>query len=143
MEQINRVTPSFAVAPQIMPDDLAAIAAEGFRTIINVRPDGEVAGQPPGAVIEAEAKRLGLGYCHIPVVANAIADADIAAFEDAMTKSEGPVFCYCRSGTRAVILWVLAEAPRQEPFALLKVADAAGYDISGVLSRLEQRHKAV
>ena len=142
MVQIIKVTPIFSVAPQIAPADLAAIAAEGFRTVLNVRPDNEQPGQASGQEIETEARRLGLDYDYIPVVANAISDADIAKFEAVIAERQGPVFCYCRSGTRAIILWALAEAARQEPFAILKTADAAGYDISGFMTRIEQRRSA-
>lgn len=141
MASIIQVTPSYAVAPQIAAEDLPAIAAEGYRTIINVRPDNEAAGQPAGAAIEAEAKRLGLDYCHVPVIASAITDEQVARFEEELAKRPGPVFCFCRTGTRAVILWALAEASRQQPFAILKAAEAAGYDISAFASRIEQRRK--
>lgn len=142
MVGIIKVTPSYAVGPQITAADLAAVAAEGYRTIFNVRPDNEVAGQPSGAAIEAEARRHGLDYCHIPVVANGITDEQITQFAEECGKRPGPVFCYCRTGTRAVILWALSEASRQEPLAILKAAAAAGYDISAIAPRLEQRRKS-
>ncbi|OZB14271.1 MAG: TIGR01244 family protein, partial [Hyphomonas sp. 34-62-18] len=41
MADIRRVTPDFAVAPQISEADVEEIAAAGFKTIIANRPDGE------------------------------------------------------------------------------------------------------
>ena len=39
---IRRLTETYAVSPQITPEDVAAIKAAGFTTIINNRPDGEI-----------------------------------------------------------------------------------------------------
>ncbi len=44
--KIAHVTDTFAVSPQPGPEDMQAIAATGFHTIICNRPDGEDAGQP-------------------------------------------------------------------------------------------------
>ena len=43
------LTPKLAVASQITPADVARIAAEGYTTILNNRPDGEEPGQPRAA----------------------------------------------------------------------------------------------
>jgi sulfide:quinone oxidoreductase len=40
------LTPAFAVAPQISPEDVQAIAAAGYKSIICNRPDDEGDGQP-------------------------------------------------------------------------------------------------
>ncbi len=42
----KRLSPDFAMAPQISPADMLAIAEQGFRAIICNRPDGEDTGQP-------------------------------------------------------------------------------------------------
>jgi uncharacterized protein (TIGR01244 family) len=41
MADIRRVTPDFAVAPQLTEADLEAVAKAGFKTLIANRPDGE------------------------------------------------------------------------------------------------------
>jgi sulfide:quinone oxidoreductase len=41
MADIRQVTPNFAVAPQIEVEDFATLAALGYRTVIDNRPDGE------------------------------------------------------------------------------------------------------
>ena len=38
---INSLTSDFAVAPQLGPDDMAAVAAAGFKSVIINRPDFE------------------------------------------------------------------------------------------------------
>jgi len=38
---INRLTPDFAVAPQLTPEDMAAVAEAGYKSVIINRPDHE------------------------------------------------------------------------------------------------------
>ncbi|GAA3255729.1 hypothetical protein GCM10020258_14430 [Sphingomonas yabuuchiae] len=45
---IRPINESVAVAPQIRPEDVAAIKAAGYAAIVNNRPDGEEPGQPTG-----------------------------------------------------------------------------------------------
>ena len=106
---IIKLDDTVAVAPQPSLEDLAEIAAAGFRGIINNRPDGEDAGQPSSAEIAAEARRLGLFYCHIPVRPGEATPDDARQFAGAMRDASGPVLAYCRSGNRARQLWQLAQ----------------------------------
>ena len=46
MESLKHLTPFIAVAPQLQPGDMGMLAAAGFRSVINNRPDGEEPGQP-------------------------------------------------------------------------------------------------
>ena len=108
---LTRHTDTFATAPQIQPADLSEIAALGFKTVINARPDGEEgAAQPTSAAIEAAAKAAGLDYAHIPVVPGQITPAHAQQFAGLLKNHPGPVFAFCRSGARAVSLYQLANA---------------------------------
>lgn len=131
------LTPILAVGPQLAVVDIAS-AAEQFRAIINNRPDGEEPGQPSSAQIKAEAERLGLQYRHIPIVPGQFPDDSIRAFADALTELEGPVFAFCRTGTRSTSLWALTEAARGTPNGALRTAAEAGYDLRALWPRLEQ-----
>jgi uncharacterized protein (TIGR01244 family) len=106
---ITEIAPGYAVSPQIAPEDVAEIAARGFRSIICNRPDGESPGQPPVDAVRAEAERLGLGFAFVPVVSGAIDAEDVADFRAALDALPGPVLAYCRSGTRCQHLWLLAQ----------------------------------
>ena len=44
--EYRQITDEYAVAGQIAPEDIAAIKAAGFRSIICNRPDDEQPGQP-------------------------------------------------------------------------------------------------
>ena len=52
MLDIRRIDDRFAVAPQIAPEDVAAIKAAGYVAIVNNRPDHEEPGQPDGDAID-------------------------------------------------------------------------------------------
>lgn len=101
---------SLSVSPQIRPADVAEIAALGFKAIICNRPDGEEQGQPAASEIEAEARRLGLGFAHVPATAGALDDNARAAMAKALAELPAPVLAYCRSGARSRTLWEMARA---------------------------------
>jgi len=134
MTDFRHVTDDISVSPQIAPDDVAQAAAQGFRTIINNRPDDEVPGQPSGREIEQAAREAGLAYFHIPVRGGPTAE-QVAATEQVVSEAAKPVLAYCRTGTRSIITWALAQAhsgakSRQE---LLQLGREAGYDLSAAL----------
>lgn len=133
MADIRPITDDFAVAPQIELGDLQDVAARGYRLVINNRPDGEAPGQPTSAEMEVAARAAGLDYRHIPVRGGP-GPAEVFALRDAVTGAPGPVLAYCRSGTRSIVTWSLAQltsgAPRDD---LIQLGREAGYDLSGVL----------
>ncbi len=137
--QIARLSPFLSVAPQISEADVGLLAAQGFKAIINNRPDGEAADQPSGAAIQAAAERHGLVYRSIPVISGQLGDAEIDAFQQAMGELKGPVLAYCRSGTRSSTLWALSEAYHLDADAILRATAHAGYNLENLRPRLELR----
>ena len=97
--------PRFAVAPQLLPGDLPKLKAAGFAGLVNNRPDDEEDGQPSSAELAEAARRLGLGYTHIPVVPGSLADSDARALGDFVGEAGGPVLGFCRTGNRSANLW--------------------------------------
>jgi len=102
---ISQITDDYAVAPQIFPNEVTALAAQGFVTIICNRPDGEEPGQPSAAEIAAACDAAGLAFHHIPVAGMPIAVEFIQEQRRLITDSDGPVLGYCRSGQRSQIIW--------------------------------------
>lgn len=138
MADIRRLTDSFAAAPQITLDDVAAIKAAGFGFIVNNRPDGESADQTPGDDIEAAALDAGLGYCAIPIDQSGFTVEQVAALS-ALMVSPRPILAYCRSGTRSTNLWALASASRGVNIEeIIDVALGAGYDVRALRPAMEQ-----
>ncbi|HEV2679959.1 MAG TPA: TIGR01244 family sulfur transferase [Rhodanobacter sp.] len=132
--QIHPLAGQLSVAAQIDVADIATLAAQGFRSIINNRPDGEVEGQPASALLEVAARQAGLNYRHIPVVSGQLSDVQMQEFADALDTLPRPVLAFCRTGTRSTMLWALqANGPAD---TILQIAREAGYDLSALHSRL-------
>ena len=130
------LSPQFAVSPQITPQDIPALKAQGYRAIIANRPDGEGADQPTFAEIETAAHEAGMQARYIPISGGMVGDDDVAAFRAALRDMPGPVLAYCRSGTRSTTLWSLAQADGMALPQILGATKAAGYDMSGVVRRI-------
>ncbi len=109
---------TFSTAPQISPQDLAQIAAMGFKTVINNRPDAEGgAEQPTSAQIQAAAAQAGLVYAHLPVISGQITEAQARQFAELLATCPKPVLAFCRSGARSQNLYRLAIGQASIPAA--------------------------
>lgn len=107
---MKKLSDSFFAAPQIQLRDIPRLVDAGFKTVICNRPDGEDAGQPAFASVAAAAEAAGLMAVHLPVVSGAITPDQVRAFADVLARVPGPVFAYCRSGSRCEILWTRVQA---------------------------------
>ncbi len=134
MSDFRHVTDDLSVAPQISVADVAEAARQGFKTIINNRPDGEDPAAPQSADIEAAAKAAGLAYFHVPVVGGP-GPAQVEAEKEILATADGPVLAYCRSGTRSIVTWSIGQAMSgaMSRGDLVALGREAGYDLSGVL----------
>ncbi|MEO9573593.1 MAG: TIGR01244 family sulfur transferase [Tateyamaria sp.] len=132
----NKITDTLTVSPQIHPDDMAAIKAAGFKTIVCNRPDGETEDQTSFAQIKAAATAEGLVAYNIPVTPQQISDEDVAKFGAALSQGPLPVLAYCRTGTRSAMLWAFHGAGGRSQSDILAATLAAGYDLTGVADRI-------
>ncbi len=134
--QSKPLTPKLSVGPQISAADMAE-AARWFGAIINNRPDDEEPDQPSSAELEAEAKRLGLAYRHIPIIPGQLDEQGVQAFGEAVDQLGGPIFAFCRTGARAASLWALSQADQDDTDRILTTAKQAGYDLTSLRPRLD------
>ena len=131
------ITDTVSVAPQIEPAQVAEAAAQGFRTIVNNRPDGESFDQPPGAEIAAACAAAGIDYVAIPIDHTGFSLDQVEAMAQAM--ATGPVLAFCRSGTRSCNLWALAQARAGgDPAEIIAAAGRGGYNVAGLMPLLKQ-----
>ena len=137
--ELKRINEHVSVSPQISPDDVAAIKAAGFVAIVNNRPDGESPDQPTSAVIEQAAHDAGLAYHYIPLGREGVTPEMVEQTKSVLEGSAGPVFCYCRSGTRSTTLWALSQAGKQPAAEIISAAANAGYDMSHLAGHLSQK----
>ncbi|MFC4260453.1 TIGR01244 family sulfur transferase [Marinobacter lacisalsi] len=136
---IRKIDDSISVAPQITPDQVAEIARLGFKTLVANRPDQEEPGQPAMADLEAAAREHGLAWVYLPVESGNILDEDVDAFAPMFEQAEKPVLAFCRSGTRCSVLWALSSARRKPLEPIIQQAGQAGYDLRGLIPRLQQQ----
>ena len=103
------LTDDFAVAGQLHPEQVSAIAAAGFSAIICNRPDGEAPDEPQFDAISAAAKQAGLEVRYIPVSNQVgLTPENIEQTRVAMAELPGPILAYCRSGARSAKLYEVA-----------------------------------
>ena len=133
--KFKQVTPCFFVSPQIQLEEIQEIAEQGFKSIICNRPDGEYINQPNFSEIEKEADRFGMKAIFFPVISGELRSEDFENFSQKLEELSGPVLAYCRSGTRSITLWSLAQLNERSASSILDLTKEAGYDMSGVISK--------
>ena len=127
--QFAKVTPRYAVAPQIEPGDADAVRAAGFTDVICNRPDEEV---PPDLAADALERALtaaGVRFHRNPVRSGGMTEAEVARQAEILGAAEGPVLAYCRSGTRSTICWAFGERGLGAD-EIVEAARQAGYDLA-------------
>jgi uncharacterized protein (TIGR01244 family) len=136
MSDFRTVTEDISVAPQISVGDVEEAARQGFRTIINNRPDGEAPDQPTSGEMEAAAAAAGLAYYHLPVRGGPTPE-QVETTQRILEEAAKPVLAFCRSGTRSIVTWALAEAASDArgPQELVELGRRAGYDLAGLFPR--------
>ena len=97
----------FCVAPQLDTDAMAWAAQQGFKSVINNRPDFEGGpDQPTSAAMAAAAAAAGLAYAWLPVAPSFQSPEEIAPFSELLATLPKPVLAFCRSGTRSSKLFL-------------------------------------
>lgn len=113
------------LAGQPQPEHWAALAAEGFQVVINMRSDPERA-----AAQQRNAEAAGLRYIHLPLPVYELDPEHLEQYHQTLAATQGRVFLHCRSATRVALMWLLDRImydgwTREQAEAALR---AAGYD---------------
>lgn len=133
---IRQITPRYAVSPQIDPEDIAAIKAAGFTTVICNRPDEEVPSSHSADVMAQAAAAAGLSFHALPLTHQTMTPANVARQRELIAQASGPVLAYCASGTRCSVVWSLGQAGHLPVEEIMKATSAAGYDLAGLRPQL-------
>ena len=112
---IRTLTPDLSVSPQIAPEDAAAIAAAGFRTVICNRPDTENPPELHAARVRAAVEAAGMAFHDLPFDSRSMTAEVIVALRELIANAEAPVLAYCRTGTRCTNAWALGQAGERAP----------------------------
>jgi len=107
--EYREISEDYSVSGQIQPEDVAAIKAAGFKSIICNRPDDEQPGQPSADTLKTAVEAAGLSFRYIPVISGQITAENVEDQAEALAELDGPVFAYCRSGARCTNLYGLIQ----------------------------------
>jgi uncharacterized protein (TIGR01244 family) len=134
MTDIRRPLPGVLTAGQPSPAQLASLAAEGVRTVINLR--------APTEQVEfdeaREAKSLGLHYVSIPIAGpQDVGEETVARFSQELGKARhaGDVLIHCGSANRVGAMLALDQALTQNQ----SLADALALGRAAGLTTLEPK----
>lgn len=136
--EFNKVNDILTASSQITPEDVAVLAEKGFTTLIDNRPDEEITPDLQSDAMAEAAKAAGMNFVYLPVYPGQFTPDLIEETKQAFAEAEGPVFAYCRSGTRSTTVWALSQAGELPADEIITQAAGAGYDLSslaGYLSR--------
>lgn len=105
----QQVSRDVCVAGQLGPEAMAWAARQGFKSVVNNRPDFEGGtDQPTTAALEAAAVAAGLIYVYLPVAPSHHSPEEIARFAELLASLPRPMLAFCRSGGRSGKLFVAA-----------------------------------
>lgn len=131
------LTPGYFVSPQIAVEEVPALAEAGISLVICNRPDDEVPPSHQAAALESAVRAAGMAFVHIPVTNDTLTLDQVAQQAALIEAAEGPVFAYCRSGTRSSIVWAMGQAGKMETDAILEATGKAGYQLDGLRPTLD------
>lgn len=137
MEKPRPLTERFSVMSQITPADIPELAAQGFRTLIDNRPNSEIDPAQGSEAMRKAAQDAGMEFLYIPFVPGQVTEEMVQEFAQALDRSE-PVLAYCRSGTRSTTLWALASAGHMPAETIIANAATAGYDLAYLAPALKR-----
>lgn len=134
---IRPLTPTYAVSPQISPEDLPLIAEAGFSTVICNRPDAENPPEWQAAAMAEAAAAAGLQFHNLPLTHQTMTAENVVRQRDLINAASGPVLAYCASGTRSSVIWSLGQAGHLSTDQILAATAQAGYQLDQLRPALD------
>lgn len=130
--KIKTLEPGFSICHAIYPEDIAELKIKGFKSIICNRMPGEAEDHKDDSELRKAAQQVGIVWVEIPVTPGEYTPEAVEAFGKAIDTLPAPILGFCRSGRRAVSLWIHNQLQQDacdlEP--LLQAAKAAGHDLN-------------
>ncbi|OAV32175.1 Sulfide-quinone reductase [Moraxella catarrhalis] len=92
------------ISGQITVDDVKALADQGYKTLVNNRPDNEEPNQPLSDEIAKAAKEHDIEYRQIPFSGGMLEMHHVQEFADFYNQSQRPLHIFCRTGNRSSVI---------------------------------------
>lgn len=100
VQNYSRATEQIAISGLISDGGVQALAAHGFKTVIDLRTSTEGTADEKALVDLA-----GMNYINVPMTVAGISEEQLATFTKAIENAETPVLIHCGSGNRAGAMW--------------------------------------
>lgn len=101
MKEAKRFTDELSAGRQPAAEEFEVLRAAGFKSVVNLREEGEDE-QPLSPLDERKlTSKLGMGYGHIPVSGKDIKPEQVKKFQRELARLPKPVYVHCKAGTRA------------------------------------------
>lgn len=130
MTQQMQISEEVTVGGQPSGDKLEQLAKDGFKTVVNLRTEGEE-DQPLSPDVEGDKVReLGMEYVHFPVSRDEMSPELEDEFRQRLPSFATPVFVHCGSGKRAGAFVVMDKAIKEgwSGEATLQRAEEMGFE---------------
>lgn len=99
---MNLINGELGLAGQLTPEDIKQLAAQGIKTFVYNRPDGEGPDQPDRKDLEQAAAQAGAEFHYLPLTAGTPPDeALLKAYAEVFSKAPKPLVAFCRTGRRS------------------------------------------
>jgi uncharacterized protein (TIGR01244 family) len=120
-----QITDKLSIGPQPEREEFEELKEEGFRSVINLRVDGEdqemVSPIDEGDLVAAQE----MTYLHHPISTRQISPGQVDDFRQFVETLDDPVFVHCKAGTRAAVLAMMHKAV-EENWSGARALDEAG-----------------
>ncbi len=100
VQNYSRATEQIAISGMISDGGTQALAATGFKTVIDLRTRNEGTAEEKALV-----DRAGMIYVNIPTTVAGISKEQVAEFTKIIESTPKPVLLHCGSGNRASAMW--------------------------------------
>ena len=132
----KQIDAGLAIADQPSQADFAALKAEGYAAVVNLRNDGEPE-QPLSTSAEGdEVRALGMDYLHSGVGGAPLSESGVEAIRAFLARHDSEkVLVHCRKGGRAAAMVLLDKAltERWSPAEAIAKCRALGLEVDGNL----------
>ena len=130
MKDLKKINGQITVGGRPTADDIAQLENDGFRTIVNLRTEGEE-DQAMSPDEERQAvEKAGMRYIHLPVSSATMGPETVDKFRAQVAELPGPVLVHCHAGMRAGAFTMLATAIKKgwSGDETLEKAQAMGFE---------------
>jgi uncharacterized protein (TIGR01244 family) len=122
VQNYSRITEQIALSGMIIDGGIPALAATGFKTVIDLRTKNEGTSEEKALV-----DRAGMMYVNIPTTVAGITKDQVAAFAKVIESAQKPILIHCGSGNRASAMWASYQISKgADPEAAIEEARKTG-----------------